>query len=561
MEDLVIRDADVVDGTGAPSYRADVVVDGGRIVAIVKEAAAAGCQRPRARRELDADGLVLSPGFIDMHAHSDLALLRDPAHEAKAAQGVTLEVIGQDGLSYAPVDDRTLAEVRAQITGWNGGGPEDTTVDFGWRTVGEYLDRLDHGFDGQGIAVNAAYLVPQGTVRMLAVGWDDREAAPDELARMKRLVAEGLEQGAVGLSSGLTYTPGMYASDAELTELCRVVASYGGYYCPHHRSYGAGALAAYEEMIALTREAGCALHLAHATMNFGVNKGRAPELLSLLDGALDAGADLSFDTYPYTPGCTTLVALLPSWAGEGGPEAVLARLRDDATAERIRHALETEGSDGCHGVPVDWDTIEISGVAAPAPDPDPGPGLAGHVGRTIAQSAAVRGERPWETARRLLIDDRLGPTILHHVGHEENVRRIMRHRVHMGGSDGILQGDKPHPRAYGTFPEYLGKYVRELGVLSLEECVAHLTGRPAARLRLPDRGLVREGYRADLVLFAPRTVGAGATFTAPRTLPSGIPYVLIDGRFVIDHGRRTDVLAGRSVRRTVRGPGQDLRRA
>ncbi|WP_406197872.1 D-aminoacylase [Streptomyces sp. NBC_01017] len=539
MEELVIRDADVVDGSGGPSYRADVVVDGGRIVSIVQEAAAAGCQRPKARRELDAEGLVLSPGFVDMHAHSDLALLRDPDHSAKAAQGVALEVIGQDGLSYAPVDDRTLAEVRRAITGWNGSGDD---IDFDWRTVGEYLDRLDAGFEGRGIAVNAAYLIPQGTVRALAVGWEDREATPDELDRMRQLVAQGMEQGAVGMSSGLTYTPGMYAKDAELTELCRVVASYGGYYCPHHRSYGAGALEAYEEMVALTREAGCALHLAHATMNFGVNEGRAPDLVKLLDEALSAGADISLDTYPYTPGCTTLVAMLPSWASEGGPEAILARLSDDDTAERIRHHMEVIGADGCHGVPIEWDTIEISGVTDPA--------LGDFVGRTIQQSADARGEAPWVTARGLLLQDRLGSTILQHVGHEENVRTIMRHRVHTGGSDGILQGTKPHPRAYGTFPHYLGHYVRELGVLSLEECVAHLTARPAARLRLPDRGLVREGYRADLVLFDPRTVAAGSTFEEPRRLPTGIPYVLVDGRFVIEDGRRTDVLAGRAVRRT-----------
>jgi N-acyl-D-amino-acid deacylase len=536
MEELVIRDADVVDGSGADAYRADVVVDGGRIVSIVKEAAAAGCQRPRARRELDAEGLVLAPGFIDMHAHSDLALLRDPDHSAKAAQGVTLEVIGQDGLSYAPVDDRTLAEVRRAIAGWNGSGDD---VDFDWRSVGEYLDRLDRG-----IAVNAAYLIPQGTVRALAVGWDDREATEAELEHMRRLVAEGMEQGAVGMSSGLTYTPGMYAKDAELTELCRVVASYGGYYCPHHRSYGAGALEAYEEMVALTREADCPLHLAHATMNFGVNKGRAPELLTLLDDALADGADITLDTYPYTPGCTTLVALLPSWASEGGPERILERLADDDTAERIRHHMEVTGSDGCHGVPVEWETIEISGTGEAA--------LAEYVGRTVLESARLRGESPWTVARHLLLADRLAPTILQHVGHEENVRAIMRHRVHTGGSDGILQGAKPHPRAYGTFPHYLGHYVRELGVLSLEECVAHLTSRPAARLRLADRGLVREGYKADLVLLDPGTVAAGSTFEQPRTLPTGIPHVLVDGRFVIEDGRRTDVLAGRSVRRAPR---------
>ncbi|MEU8892512.1 D-aminoacylase [Streptomyces sp. NPDC048442] len=532
--DLAIRGALVVDGSGGDSYRADVGITDGRITAVSAD------ERLTAAQVLDADGLALSPGFIDMHAHSDLALLRDPDHSAKAAQGVTLEVLGQDGLSYAPVDDRTLAAVRTAITGWNGDGSD---IDFDWRTVGEYLDRLDRNFGGQGIAVNAAYLIPQGTVRMHAVGWDDRPATPEQLDRMRRLVAEGMEQGAVGMSSGLTYTPGMYADDAELTELCRVVAAYDGYYCPHHRSYGAGALEAYEEMVELTRTAGCALHLAHATMNFGVNKGRAPDLIALLDEALADGADISLDTYPYTPGCTTLVALLPSWASEGGPDSIMARLQDDSTAEKIRHHMEVTGADGCHGVPVEWDTIEVSGVSDP--------GLAGCVGKTIAASAAARGEAPWTTARRLLINDRLGSTILQHVGHEENVRAIMRHRVHTGGSDGILQGYKPHPRAYGTFPQYLGRYARDLGILSLEETVAHLTSRPAARLRLPDRGLVREGYRADLVLFDPTTVAAGSTFEAPRTLPVGIPHVLIDGKFVMRDGRRTDVLAGRAVRRAA----------
>ncbi|WP_405756489.1 amidohydrolase family protein [Streptomyces sp. NBC_00073] len=517
--DLVIHGARVVDGTGGPSYTADVGVHEGRIAEI-------GRIRCGGLRNVDAHGLALAPGFVDMHAHSDLALLRDPDHSAKAAQGVTLEILGQDGLSYAPADDRTLAGVRAAITGWNGTGDD---IAFDWRDVRGYLDRLDR----TGIAVNAAYLVPQGTVRAYALGWDDRPATPAELDRMRTLVAEGLAQGAVGMSSGLTYTPGMYASDAELTELCRVVAAYGGYYCPHHRSYGRGALAAYAEVIGLAREAGCALHLAHATMNFAENEGRAGELLALLDGALAAGADITLDSYPYTPGCTTLAALLPGWAHEGGPGAVLARLRDDAEAERIRYALEVTGADGCHGVPVDWTTIEISGTADPA--------HGAYVGTRL---------RDWESARRLLLADRLGPTVLQHVGHEENVRAIMRHRVHTGGSDGILQGAKPHPRAYGTFPHYLGHYVRELGVLSLEECVAHLAGRPAARLRLSDRGLLRTGYRADLVLFDPDTVAAGSTYESPRALPVGIPHVLIDGRFVMRDGRRTDVLAGRAVRRT-----------
>ncbi len=480
---------------------------------------------------LDADGLVLAPGFVDMHAHSDLALLADPGHEAKVAQGVTLEVLGQDGLSYAPVDGTVLPQLRAQLAGWNGPGDD---AGFTWRTVGAYLDRLD-----EGVAVNAAYLVPQGTVRAMVLGWADRPPTPRELDRMRELVAQGLAEGAVGMSAGLTYTPGMYASGEELAALCEVVAAYDGYFCPHHRSYGAGALAAYAEVVELAGRSGCALHLAHATMNFPVNRGRAAELLDLLDGALAAGADITLDTYPYTPGCTTLAALLPSWASEGGPAATLERLRDDATADTVRRAMEA-GSDGCHGVPADWSAVEVSGVADPA--------LSAYVGTRLDG---------WAAARRLLLADRLGSTVLQHVGDEENVRAIMRHPAHTGGSDGILSGAKPHPRAYGTFPHYLGRYVRELGVLTLEECVAHLSGRPAARLRLPDRGLVRAGHRADLVLFDPLTVAAGATFDRPAAPPEGIPYVLVDGRFAMDGGRRTGELAGRSVRRSPARPAAD----
>jgi N-acyl-D-amino-acid deacylase len=526
MADLVVRGATVIDGTGAPGRTADVTVTAGRI-----EDIGSGLT---GHRVLDATGLVLAPGFIDMHAHSDLRLLSEPDHTAKVSQGVTCEVLGQDGLSYAPVDDTTLEQTRQIIAGWNG---DPAGFDWNWRGVGEYLDRLD-----QGIAVNACYLVPQGSVRMLAVGWEARRATEAEQARQRELVATGMREGAVGMSSGLTYVPGMYAGDDELVDLCRVVAGLGGFYAPHHRSYGAGALEAYAEMVEVARRSGCPLHLAHATMNFGVNRGRAGELLELLDAAIADGCDITLDTYPYLPGSTTLAALLPSWASEGGPAATLSRLRDPGTRERIRHDLEVEGSDGCHGVPMEWDTIEISG----SPD-------ASVIGRTIARLAAESGRPAFEVYAERLIADRLGTAILQHVGHEDNVRAIMKHPAHTGGSDGLLAAAKPHPRAWGTFPRYLGHYVRDLGVLSLEDCVAHLTGRPARRLRLADRGLVRPGHHADLVLFDPATVRDTATFEEPRREAEGIPYVFVGGTAVIADGRHTGALPGRSLRRTPEG--------
>ena len=534
----LIADVTVVDGTGATGYLADVALAEGRIDRIAEPGTL-----PRTGVVIDAADWVLSPGFIDMHAHSDLQLLVAPDHYAKLSQGVTTELLGQDGLSYAPVDDATLAGVRTQIAGWND-NPAD--FDWSWRTVGQYLDRLDRpDADGARIATNAAYLIPQGTVRALVVGFENRPATLAEIEAMQQVVREGLQQGAVGLSSGLTYTPGMYADTAELAALLRVVAEFGGFYDPHQRSYGKGALQAYAEMIELSRSTGCALHLAHATMNFAENKGRAGELLAMIDAALDDGVDITLDTYPYLPGATTLAAVLPSWSSSGGVDGTLARLSDHVERARIRQALEVDGSDGCHGVTAEWSTIEISGVQNAE--------LADLVGRTVQQIADDRGEAPFDTFCDLLIRDRCGTGILQHVGDESNVRQIMVHRAHTGGSDGLLVGGKPHPRAWGTFPRYLGHYCRELGLMSLEETVHHLTGRPAARLRLKRRGLIREGWAADLVLFDPDTIADRATFDDPRQPAAGMRHVFVNGVAAIADGAPTGARAGRALRATRDG--------
>ncbi|WP_051837259.1 N-acyl-D-amino-acid deacylase family protein [Streptomyces sp. NRRL WC-3742] len=526
----VFRGATVVDGTGAARYRADVRIEGGLITEV-----GPGLEAPET---VDADGLVLTPGFIDMHAHSDLALLLEPEHPAKVTQGVTCEVLGQDGLSYAPVDDTTLPALRRQLAGWNG---DPDGFDWDWRGVAGYLDRIDR----TGVAVNACYLVPHGSLRMLAMGWADRAPNPAELDRMRQQLAKGLLEGAVGMSSGLSYTPGMYADTAELVDLCVVVAAYGGFHAPHQRSYGRGALEGYAEMVEIARRSGCALHLTHATMNFGVNEGRAGEFLDLLDDALADGVDLTLDSYPYLPGSTSLAALLPSWATEGGPEATLRRLADPAARERIRYEVEEKGSDGCHGVVTDWATIQVSGVRSP--------GLAGAVGRTVAELGAEQGRGGTEVFLDLLERDELATTILQHVGHEENVRAIMRHRAHTVGSDGLLVGARPHPRAWGTFPRYLGHYSRELGVLTLEETVARMTGRPAARLGLHRRGRIAPGFHADLVLLDPERVRDAATFEQPRLPAEGIEHVYVNGTAVVRQGRTTGARPGRALRRTDRG--------
>ncbi|WP_369371705.1 amidohydrolase family protein [Promicromonospora sp. Populi] len=529
--DLLLRGGLIVDGSGAAPATGDVLVRAGRIAGVGGRIDADGV------RVIDADGLAVAPGFIDMHAHSDLAVLADGAHLAKVTQGVTTEVVGQDGISYAPVTDSTMATVREQIAGWNG-TPDG--VDFAWRSVAEYLAEIDR----RGSATNVAYLLPQGAIRMNVVGTGDERASAADLAEMRAQVDQGMREGAFGLSSGLTYVPGMFASTDELVALCEVVARHGGYYSPHQRSYGAGALAAYAEMVEVAERARCALHLTHATMNFPENRGRAGELLALVDRAIDAGVDVTLDTYPYLPGSTTLSALLPSRAAVGGPEATLARLRDADQRAWIAHEVEVIGSDGCHGVPVDWDTIEIAGVRDAA--------LGDRVGRTVARIALDEARPPAEVFFDLLLADRLGTSILQHVGDEGNVREIMRHRRHTGGSDGILIGAKPHPRGSGTFPRYLGRYVREEGVLSLADMIVHLAARPAARLGLHDRGRVAEGLVADLVVFDPATVIDRATPDDPRRTADGIPWVLVGGTPVIEDGARTDVRPGRALRHGAR---------
>jgi N-acyl-D-amino-acid deacylase len=529
MTALVLRGAEVVDGTGAARVPADVAIADGRIAGLLAPGAASGI--PGAL-DVDVAGLVVTPGFIDLHAHSDLAVLADPDHSAKLAQGVTLEVVGQDGLGYAPVTDETMPAMRAQLAGWNG----EPGLDYAWRSIRDYLDRVDAG-----AALNVATLVPLGTVRMSVLGTDPRPATAAERERMREVVAQGLRDGAVGVSAGLSYVPGMFASDAEIADVIAPLARLGGYYCPHHRNYGSRVVESYRECLELAARAGAPLHLAHCHVNFPQNSGRAQEVLALVDAARAAGQDVTLDAYPYTASATYLASVLPSRSSAGGPEELRRALRDPASRAGILHELEVTGSDGQHGVPIDWTTTVVSSVARPA--------NAWAVGSSIAQLAVTRGVAPGELFCELLLADELGTGCLMHVGNEENVREIMRHPAHTLGTDGILVGAKPHPRGWGSFPRFLGHYVRELGVLSLEEAIAHVTGASARRLGLADRGVLRPGAWADLVAFDPATIGSPADYEHPTLPPTGIAHVLVNGEFAMRDGARTTALAGRAVRR------------
>lgn len=526
MASWVLRGGYVIDGLGGPRYAADIRISEGRIAGILVPGQGA------AGEDIDISGLVVCPGFIDMHAHSDLAVLADPAHVAKAAQGVTLEVVGQDGLGYAPVTDAVMAVTREQIAGWNG----TPDLDYAWRSIADYLDQVD-----KGAAVNVAVLVPHGTARMAVMGTASRAATPGELERIREIVAQGLRDGAMGMSTGLTYTPGMYASDEEIIHALAAVRELGGYYCPHHRNYGIDVVEGYRACLEIVRAAEVPLHLAHCHVNFPQNKGRAGEVLAAFDEAIEAGSDITLDSYPYLAGATYLAALLPSWVHEGGNEAMSARVSDPETRALILQEIEVQGSDGHHGVPMDWSTIVIASTQDPKND--------WAVGKSVTELAGERLSSAGEVFLDLLLDDNFGAGCLVQVGNEENVQAVMRHSAHTIGSDGILVGERPHPRGWGTFPRFLGHYARDLGVMTLEEAVLHATSRPARRLGLTDRGVVAEGNWADLVVFDPGTVGSRATYDNPKVWPDGIPYVFVNGEPTIAGGKRTEIRPGRAVRR------------
>jgi N-acyl-D-amino-acid deacylase len=531
----VYRGATVLDGTGADRFTADVAVEGARVVAVIRPGDPTALELPAAAEEIDAVGLALAPGFIDMHAHSELAVLTGASHDAKILQGVTTEVLGQDGLGYAPLDDVSASVIPAQIAGWNGMPSEAP-----WRSMDDLLAAL-----GAVTVANAAVLVPQGNLRMIAVGHENRAATPAELDAMCEMLGTALDAGAFGMSSGLTYTPGMYADTAELEALCRVVAERGGYWAPHTRSYGGAALDAYREAIEIGRRTGCPVHLTHATMNFAPNRGRAAELLALIDEAIAAGVDVSLDTYPYVPGATTLAALLPSRLAATGDLLGAITALDADGRESLRVELEDRGCDGFHGERADWSAIQVSGVSNPE--------LESLVGRTIAEIADDTGRRAVDVVLDTIVADSGATGILMHIGDEDNVRAIMTHPRHSGGSDGILVGARPHPRGRGAFARYLGHYSRDLGVLSLEEMVRHLSANPAARLGLDrgdaPRGVIAEGATADLVLFDPETVAAGATFESPFEPPTGIVEVLVAGVPVVTGGTVTGAEPGAALRK------------
>jgi len=534
--DVLITGASVVDGTGAPAFDAAVGVTrrwagASATIALYRDAGAIDDAIGRSKRLLDARGKVLAPGFIDLHSHSGLVLLANPLHEAKVAQGVTTEVIGVDGLSYAPI--RLAAHMR-ELLEMNAGLDGHPDIEFDWATVADYLDRFDAG-----VSVNVAFLVGNSALRLATTGWANAEPKESDLVEMRSILREAMEEGAFGLSSGLDYPPGSYASTGELVNLASEAARVHGIYHTHARySLGDQFLDPFREAIDIGRRADAPAHITHF-YHRATFPGTPEQMLELVDDARAEGLDVTFDAYPYEWASTRLLITIPTWVQEGGPAATRERLADRGVRTRIRGELEARGVlyAGAGGL------ADIRLGAFRAPDNR-------HCeGRTLGEICAEDGTELVDRLCDLLLDEDLRLNQVTPGPHTDGIRRFYQHPVAMVGPDSTFVGAKPSPRSYGSYPRILGQFVRDEGLLGLEEAVAKMTSMPAERLGLKGRGRVADDAIADLVVFDPATVRSNATYDEPRRAPDGIEHVLVDGRFVLEGGEHTGATPGRALRR------------
>jgi N-acyl-D-amino-acid deacylase len=529
MLDVKIEGGTVVDGTGTAGGRTDVGIRDETIVAL------GDLNREPAGRTLTASGKIVTPGFIDMHSHSDWALWANRRAESKIRQGVTTEVVGNCGFSPAPVVSERLDDLRGFAIA------RPRALDFRWRSVEEYLD----AFDAEGTALNVIQLVGHGALRIAAMGFARRAPSDGERRAMERLLAAGMEAGAWGLSTGLIYAPGCYATTDEIVALAHVAARHRGFYASHVRGEGATLLDAVAEAIRVGREAEMPVQLSHIKAAGRPNWGRVRDALALVDAAAADGVDVMADAYPYTASSTFLRTLLPTWALEGGLAAMKTRLGDADTRARIRAEL-TEAADGQSLLDrVGWDHVMIASC----------PRRPEAVGRRLSELAAAGARDPFDVLVDLLEADEGQAHVIMFQLDERDLRQALVHPRVMIGSDGsalapygeLAQGHH-HPRSYGTFPRVLGHYVREQRLLSLPQAVHKMTGLPARRLGLRDRGVIRVGARADIVVLDPRTVADVATYEAPHRYPLGVEHVLVNGRFVVRDGQHTGSLPGKLLR-------------
>ena len=521
--DLVVRGGTIFDGTGAPPRTGDVAISGDRITAVGQVTATGAV-------EVDARGMAVAPGFIDIHSHADLSLLVNPRAESRVRQGVTLEVVGQDGSSIGPWSDGAFESTRDRYR-------RNFDVEIDFRDIAGFLDRIDRVRP----AVSVASMVGHGTVRGYVIGGADRPATPVEIGRMRALVREALAGGAVGLSTGLEYTPGSFADRAELVAVAEELRGTGYPYASHMRNEDDRLLAALEEALHVGRVARVPVQVSHLKAQGERNYWKAEAALAAIEAARDGGVDVHFDRYPYVAYATGLSNLFPASARAGGTARFLERLADPGSGPALEQACRDKiallGS---------WDAVRITRI---------GGANAFARGRRLGELATELGEDPYDLTVRLLREAGGGVGMIGFGMSDDNTARILSHPLGMVCSDGgayapygPLSNSSPHPRGYGSFPRVLGHYVRDRKSMSLEAAVHKISGLPASKLGLTDRGVLGEGCVADIVVFNPDVVADSATFEAPHQYPRGIPHVIVSGVHTIRDGEQTGRMGGRAVR-------------
>ena len=531
--DLLIRNGRIVDGSGSAGYVSDLAIKGDRIVKIGK------LSQTTAARTIDAQGLVVAPGFIDMLGQSETYLLIDPRAMSKVMMGVTTEITGE-GESIAPINERQIKEQEDFLKRFN------LTID--WRTLDEYFKRLDK----QGSGVNLGTFVGATQVREYVIGYDDRPPTPQELEQMKKLVADAMRDGALGISTSLQYVPARFAKTDELIELAKVARKYGGIYATHQRSEANTIDASLDEVFEIAQKAQIPAEIWHLKTAYKKNWGRMSHVLDRIKQARDRGLDITADIYPYIAGSTALSACLPPWALEGGTDKMLARLRDPQTRQRLKTEISQDQTT--------WENIYLGSGG-------PGGVLIGSVvnreleplqGKRISEIAEQQKKDPLDAVFDLILADHGQTGAIYFMMSEDDMRAAMKSPLvsfctdsGSRATDGPLAGSKSHPRGWGSYPRILGSYVRDEKLLTLEAAIHKMTGAPAARVGLKERGLIKEGMFADITVFDPAKVIDRATFESPNQYPIGIDYVIVNGKLSVDKGQRTSALAGR----VLRGPG------
>ena len=526
--EIRIEGGTLVDGTGAPGRPGTVEVHGGAL------RITDGASEEPAGRTIDASGKVVAPGFIDLHSHSGLMILAEPRHEPKVRQGITTEVIGVDGNSYAPFATQEDLDAFVHLNAGLDGNPRRThKTKIDWDTVASYLTR----FDGH-VSVNIAYLIGNSPLRIQGVGWEDVPATPTARAKMQSLLKEGMQEGAFGLSSGLDYPPGSYATTGELAELAREAGRNGGFYHTHVRySLGDRFLDPFREAIEIGRLGEAPAHITHF-YHRKTFPGSPDRMLDLIDDARKHGQDVTFDAYPAEWASTRLLILIPTWVQDGGPVKTKERLAEQSVRHRIRRELQERGQlfAGAGGLR----DVRIGYLHRKE--------LAAWEGKTLGELIDQTGSDPVDTLCDLLLAEDLSPNEVTPGPHIDGIRRFLKHPIGMVGTDSTFVGDKPSPRTYGSFPRILGQFVRDEGLLSLEEAIRRMTSAPAARLGIKTRGELRDGLVADVVVFDPETVKSNATYDEPRQFPDGIEHVIVNGTLVVDNGEHTGATPGRALR-------------